>query len=109
MDISRSPCFQTKLEECIPERRDKWKVIECVLSLVLQGNPQTVDQKDGVIVYPIDGFDLNPGWKYYDSDNEEQKAYICNFERILPSDIKLALWNGTKPKSLKYLIHGSNN
>ena len=39
MDISRSPCFQTKLGVCIPERRDKWKVIECVLSLVLQGNP----------------------------------------------------------------------
>jgi hypothetical protein len=39
MDISRSPCFQTKLGVCIPERRDKWKVIECVLSLVLQPNP----------------------------------------------------------------------
>ena len=39
MDISKSPCFQTKLEECIPERRDKWKVIECVLSLVLQVYP----------------------------------------------------------------------
>ena len=26
MDISRSPCFQTKLGVCIPERRDKWKV-----------------------------------------------------------------------------------
>ena len=31
--------FPGKLEECIPERRDKWKVIECVLSLVLQPNP----------------------------------------------------------------------
>ena len=36
---SISSCFKTKLEECIPERRDKWKVIECVLSLVLQPNP----------------------------------------------------------------------
>ena len=39
MDRTRYHLVSKKIEKCIPGSRDKWKVIEYVLSLVLQVNP----------------------------------------------------------------------